>query len=63
LADDERIRWGRNDALSHKWLEIIDGSADQIDIVTPSSHDRIRLDYFVTFALEERQEGLTSFLH
>src|SRR2546427_1213432 len=42
LADHERIGRRGHRSLSDVWLKVVDRSADKVDIVSPSSHYRVR---------------------
>src|SRR2546422_2432343 len=42
LADHERISRRGHRSLSDVWLKVVDRSADKVDIVSPSSHYRVR---------------------
>src|SRR2546426_9798071 len=44
LADHERIRRRGHRSLSYVRLKVVDRSADKVDIVSPSSHYRVRRD-------------------
>jgi len=44
LADHERIRRRGHRSLSDIGLKVVDRSADEVDIVSPSSHYRVRRD-------------------
>src|SRR2546427_1521953 len=44
LADHERIRRRGHRSLSDVRLKVVDRSADKVDIVSPSSHYRVRRD-------------------
>src|SRR5947208_1430151 len=44
LADHERIGRRGHRSLSDVWLKVVDRSADKVDIVSPSSHYRVRRD-------------------
>src|SRR6266849_2665232 len=44
LADHERIRRRGHRSLSDVWLKVVDRSADEVDIVSPSCHYRVGRD-------------------
>src|SRR2546425_12401673 len=53
LADHERIRRRGHRSLSDVRLKVVDRSADKVDIVSPSSHYRVRRESGMGIFLEK----------
>src|SRR2546427_869117 len=52
LADHERIRRRGHRSLSDVRLKVVDRSADKVDIISPSSHYRVRRGASMAFVCE-----------
>src|SRR3989442_14026661 len=63
LADHERIRRRRHRSLSDVRLKVVDRSADKVDIVSPSSHYRVRRDASMAIFPEKVHELKPHLLH
>src|SRR3989441_9003046 len=63
LADHERIRRRRHRSLSDVRLKVVDRSADKVDIVSPSSHYRVRRDARMAILPEIDHERNTHLWH
>src|SRR3989441_7227739 len=61
LADHERIRRRGHRSLSDVRLKVVDRSADKVDIVSPSSHYRVRRDARMAI-LPQKVHGLNPHL-
>src|SRR2546430_2969126 len=63
LADHERIRRRGHRSLSDIGLKVVDRSADEVDIVSPSSHYRVRRDASMAILREIVHELNPHLLH
>src|SRR2546427_1334480 len=63
LADHERIGRRGHRSLSDVWLKVVDRSADKVDIVSPSSHYRVRRAAGMGIFFEKDHELNTPLLH
>ena len=60
LADDEGIGRGGYDSVRNIWLKVDDAGVSEIEVVSPPSYNRIRLDSLMASLLKE---GKKSFPH
>jgi hypothetical protein len=61
LTDNQRVGWRRNHAIGDIRLKVNYAGTCEIEVVTPSGHNRIGLYSSVSALLKEGQKGFTHF--
>ncbi len=62
LTDDEGIGRRGYDSVRNIWLEVDDAGVSEIEVVSPPSYNRVRLDSLMASLLKEGKKSFTHLL-